>query len=112
MQKFLAKLLFTALALLAISYFVPGISVTSFYTALIVAIVFGILNLVVRPILIVLTLPITILTFGLFTLIINSFLFWFVSTFVKGFEVAGFLPAFLGALVLSILGWFIEKIIK
>lgn len=112
MQKLLAKLLLTALSLILISYLVPGITVASFYIAIVVALVFGILNILVRPVLILLTLPINILTLGLFTLVINAFLFWFVSTFIDGFTVVGAMAAFVGALVLSALHWLIEKAIN
>ena len=112
MQKILTKLLLTALSLILISYLVPGIVVSSFYIALIVALVFGVLNIIVRPVLILLTLPINLLTLGLFTFVINAFLFWFVSTFIEGFTVTGALAAFIGALVLSALHWLIEKMIN
>lgn len=98
----LLRLLINAIALMFISYYIPGIEVSSFYTALITAIILGILNAVLRPILTLLTLPITILTLGLFALVINAFIFWFVSTFVKGFTVEGFGAAFLGSLILVI----------
>ncbi len=94
-----------ALALLLVTKVVPGIRVDNFYSALVVALVLGILNALVRPILIFLTLPINILTLGLFTLVINALLLWFVSTLVKGFQVAGFAPAFWGALVLWAVSW-------
>ncbi|MEK7570301.1 MAG: phage holin family protein [Patescibacteria group bacterium] len=96
----LFRWLINALAVLLVAYVVPGIQVESFYTALIVALVLGILNAVVRPILIILTLPITLVTLGLFTLVINAALFWLVSTWVKGFNVESFGAAVLGALVL------------
>ncbi len=83
----------------------PGVFVASFYTALIVAIVLGLLNIIIKPLLILLTLPITLITFGLFTLVINALLFWFVGTFIKGFSVDGFLAAFIGALIVAIASW-------
>ena len=83
----ITKLLLTVLALLLVSNFIPGITVSSFYIALIVAVVLGLVNLVLKPILIILTLPITLLTLGLFTFVINALLFWFVSTFIDGFVV-------------------------
>ena len=110
-MKILAKIIITTLSLLAIAYLVPGISVATFYTAFVVAIVFGILNIFVKPLIVFLTLPINILTFGLFTLILNAFLFWLASSFVSGFVVSGALPAFMGALVLSVLKWFGDKLI-
>lgn len=104
-MKLLIRLLINALAILLIAYLVPGVAVTGFYTALIVAVVLGLLNLVIKPLILLLTLPITILTLGLFTFVINALLFWFVGTVVKGFSVEGFVPAFLGALILTVVGW-------
>ncbi len=99
----------TVLALFVASYFVPGISVDSFYTACIVAVLLGIINLLVRPVLMVLTLPITIVTMGLFIFILNAALFWFVGTFVEGFVVLGFIPALLGSLIVSLTNWLAAK---
>jgi len=110
-MRFVAKLLITALALLAVAYLLPGVVVESFYSALIVAIILGLLNLVVRPVLVILTLPINILTLGLFLWVINGFLFWFVSTFVQGFSVSGFGTAILGAFIVSAFTWLGEKIL-
>lgn len=107
----ITKLLLTVLALLLISNVVPGITVTSFYIAFIVAVVLGIVNLIIKPILIILTLPITLLSLGLFTFVINAALFWFVSTFIDGFTVDGFVPAFIGAFALAIVHFFAEKLV-
>ena len=98
--------------LLAITRFVPGIAVQGFYSALVVALVLGLLNALVRPILIFLTLPITLLTLGLFTLVINALLFWFASTIVKGFDVAGFGPAFWGALIMWAISWLTNALLR
>lgn len=106
----IARLFVVALALLAAAAYIPGIVVANPYTALIVALLLGLLNLIVRPILFVLTLPITILTFGLFSFVLNAGLFWFVASFVEGFTVDGFIPAFLGALVMSVANWVGSKI--
>lgn len=95
-----------ALAVLLAAYLVPGIHVTGFYAALLVALVLGLVNLVFRPLLVILTLPINILSLGLFTFIINGFLFWLVSTVVKGFEVRGFWAAVIGSLVVTVVSWF------
>ncbi len=89
-----------ALVVLAVPYIVPGVSVENFWAALLVALVLGVLNALVRPILVILTLPITILTLGLSILVLNGLLVWLASTVVKGFSVTGFLPALLAALVL------------
>lgn len=101
-MKIIIRILITTVALLVAAYIIPGISVATFYSALIVAIILGIINLIFRPILILLTLPINILTLGLFTLVINGLLFWLVASFVRGFAVSGFWAAFLGALVVSV----------
>lgn len=100
-----------ALALLALPYLFGSIRIEGFYTALITALVLGLVNALIRPILIVLTLPLNILTLGLFTFVINGLLFWFVASFVKGFYVAGFWPAFWGALVYSIVSWALSALI-
>lgn len=111
-MKIIVKWFISALAILLAAYLVPGITVASFYTALIVAVLLGVANLILKPILVILTLPISIITLGLFTLAINGFLFWFVGTIVKGFTVSGFLAAFLGALVVSIANYLGDKIVK
>lgn len=98
----LTKWLLNALALLLAAYLVAGIRVDGLYVALIATLLLGILNIIVKPILIILTLPINILTLGLFTFVINGLLFWFLGTFVKGFHVDGFLAAIMGALIVSI----------
>ena len=95
--------LINALSLLAVAYILPSVSIASFYTALITALVLGLLNTLIRPLLVLVTLPITILTLGLFTLVINALLFWFVASFVQGFRVDGFWSAFWGALLYSVI---------
>lgn len=105
MMRLLARWLINALALLVVANVVPGVQVQGFYAALVAALAIGILNALVRPILVVLTLPINILTLGLFTFVLNALLFWFASTFVKGFTVHGFAAAFWGALVLWLVSW-------
>lgn len=88
------------LSVMLVANVVPGIAVRSFYTALLVALVYGLMNAVVRPLLLILTLPINLLTLGLFTFVLNALLFWLVARIVPGFSVAGFMPAFWGALIL------------
>lgn len=104
-MQLLLRWILNALALLLVTRVVPGVAIDDFYSALVVALVLGIVNALVRPVLVFLTLPINLLTLGLFTLVINALLFWFVSTLVKGFEVAGFAAAFWGALVLWAVSW-------
>jgi putative membrane protein len=105
--------LINAAAILLMAYYLPGIVVSGFYAAIIAALILGIINAIIRPLIILLTLPVNILTLGLFTLIINAFLFWFASTIVKGFEVADFKAAFLGALIMWIVSlvsnWLLKK---
>ncbi len=112
MVKLINKTLIGALALLLAAYLVPGVEIDSLYIAIVAAVVLGILNAIVRPVLILLTLPVTLLTLGLFTFVINAALFWFVSTFVEGFAVSGFLAAFLGSLLVSVVTTIGSKVIK
>lgn len=108
----IVRIVLNALALLGTAYLIPGIAVDSFVTALIVALVLGIVNALIRPLVILLTLPINILTLGLFTLVINALMFWLVSTFIPGFDVPGFTEAFLGALVLWAASWITNALLK
>lgn len=101
-----------SLAVLAAAYFVPGIQVASFLTALIVAAVLGFINTIIKPVIKILTLPINILTLGLFSLVLNGFFFWLVSRVVNGFTVATFMAAFWGALIVSIINWLGNRFIK
>lgn len=107
----LIRWLINAAALLALPYLFTSIQVESIQVALIAALVLGLLNALIRPILIVLTLPINILTLGLFTFVINGFLFYLVAQFVKGFSVAGFWPAVFGAIVFSVLSWALSSML-
>ncbi len=91
---------------------VPGITVGGGWTTiLLVALVWSVITMVIRPVLGILTLPITLITFGLFSFVLNALLFWAMTLVVPGFAVAGFLPALLGALVLSVLSWLIHKVL-
>jgi len=105
--------LINALALVAVPYVVTSVVVTGFRTAVVAALLLGLVNTLLRPVLILLTLPINVITLGLFTLVINALLFWLVATFVDGFAVAGFGSAMLGALVYSVvstlLSWLFVK---
>lgn len=105
----IAKWFISALSLLAAAYLIPGIYVSSFYIALVVAFFLGVVNVVIRPILVIFTLPVNILTLGLFIFVINGFLFWFLSTFIEGFYVDGLGVAILGALVVSIFSYIGNK---
>ena len=110
-NNMIARFLVNILALLLVAYLIPGIEVDGFYTALIVAVILGALNLFVKPILLLLTLPITLITLGLFAFVINALLFWFVPSFVEGFFVEGFLIALLGVVIMSIISGVGNKLI-
>lgn len=104
-MKILLAWIINALALLALPYLFTSIRIDSFTTAMIVALMLGLVNAVIRPILIVLTLPVTVVTLGLFIFVLNGLLFWFVASFIEGFFVAGFWPAVFGAIVYSLISW-------
>jgi putative membrane protein len=101
-MRLLAVWLINTASLIAVAYLMPSIVVSSFGAALVAALVLGLVNTIIRPILVLLTLPATLLTLGLFILVINGLLFWWVGTFVQGFVVMGFWPGFFGALLYSI----------
>ncbi len=96
------RLALVILTLLAVSAWVPGIEVENFYFALVVAILLGLANITIKPLLTLLTLPIHLLTFGLSSFLVNAAIFWIIATFVDGFSVSGFLPALIGSLAVSI----------
>ncbi len=109
-MKFITRLLISALSLGVAAYLLPGIYVDSILTLLIAAFLLGIVNAVVRPILVILTLPITILTLGLFLLIVNAATFGLVAYLLPGFEVAGLGWAVLGWLIVSLTSWVGNKL--
>lgn len=111
-MKFIVKLILIALAVLLLPSIVPGISVTGFYAAFIVAVLLAVINVTLKPILFVLTLPITIITLGLFAFVLNAFLLLFVASIVEGFSVAGFLPALVGSLIISVVSGAATHLLK
>ena len=102
MVYLVSRILLGAVALYLAAYLIPGIELSGAYSALIAAVILGLLNAIVRPVLLVLTFPITLITLGLFAFVINALLFWFVASFVDGFVVSGFLAALLGSLLVSL----------
>ncbi len=110
MLDMLTRLLGTILAVLLSAYLVPGFSVESFYVAAIIALLLGVLNVTVKPILILLTLPLSALTLGLFVFVINAGLLYFIASFVEGFSINGFVPALLGGAIIAITGWLLNKL--
>ncbi len=108
----LLKWALCAAALIAVAYLYPGVHVDGFVAALIAALVLGIVNTLVRPVLVILTLPVTILTLGLFLFVINALMFWFVGSILGGFKVDGFVAALIGSLIYSALTLLINWMIK
>jgi len=103
MLYLLLRWVLNTLVLIIVSYLTPGVNFASFWSALITAVVFGLINAIIRPIVLILTLPINILTLGLLTFIINALMFWLASAIVPGFYVADFASAFWGALIYTII---------
>ena len=110
-MKLLIGWLLNALALLGVAYFVPGITVSNFTAALIAAAVIGLVNMLIKPILLILTLPVTIITLGLFIFVINGILFWLVGNFLDGFDVKTLIAGIIGAIVYSVISWVLSAIV-
>lgn len=110
MKSFLLHLVLTALALLVVAQVVGGVYVSGFGAALIGALILGLVNAIVRPVMIVLTLPLTILTLGLFLFVVNALMFWLVAAFVPGLQISGFGAALLGSLLLTVLNILIDRL--
>jgi len=110
-MRIIATWILVALVILTLPSFVQGIEITSFSTALLVALFFGILNAIVRPIILLIAFPITILTLGLFSFVVNAGLFWWIGSIIEGFHVEGFVPALLGSLVVSATTFITDKIL-
>ena len=111
MMRLLAHWLLNSIALMGVAYLMPSIDVSSFWSALVAALLLGLVNTIIRPILILLTLPATVLTLGLFIFVINGLLFWMVGSFVQGFVVAGFWAGVIGAIVYSIISWLLAALL-
>jgi putative membrane protein len=111
-MRFLIRLLINMVAILLIAYLLPAaVWVDSPWSALAAAILLGIVNTLIRPILVILTLPITVLTLGLFLLVINALMLWLVAGLVGGFHVNGFSGAFIGSILISIVSWILSRIL-
>ena len=111
-MQLIVALVLNAVALLATAYIVPGFSVDNFTTALLAAVVLGVVNTFIKPVLVLLTLPLTIITLGLFIFIVNAIVLRITTLFVPGFSVDGWLPAILGAIVLSIASTILSTLVK
>lgn len=110
MSQFIVTWVVTALSMIITSYIIPGINISTFPAALIGAMVFGLVNAIIKPILVFFTLPLTILTLGLFLFIINAICFSLVGYFTPGFHVNGFFDALFGSIVVSLVSGFLNKI--
>jgi putative membrane protein len=111
-MKLIARWLLLAGALLLVAYLYPGVTVSSFGAAMIAALVLGLLNTIVRPLLVLLTLPVTLLTLGLFLFVINALMFWAAAGVLEGFAVQGFVAALIGSLIYSLAGMLIDVIVE
>lgn len=111
-MKLLAKWLLSAVALLAVANLYSGVVVLSFTSALLAALVIGLLNAVVRPVLVLLTLPVTVLTLGLFLFVINALMFYWAASLLDGFQVQGFSAALIGSLIYTVLGLVINSALE
>ena len=100
-----------AVALLTVAYLMPSIQIATFGTALVAALLLGLINAVVRPLLLLLTLPVTLLTLGLFIFVINGLMFWLASALLEGFAVGGFWPAVFGSILYSVVSWALTSLL-
>lgn len=107
----LAVWLINAVSLLLLTHLMPSIHVRDFGTALVIAVVLGLVNMLLRPVLLILTLPVNLLTLGLFTFVINGFCFWLVAEVIKGFSVPGFGTAIVGAVIYSVISWLASSLL-
>ena len=112
MLKLIVKWLLSAVALLFVAYVYSGVEVKSFTAAMIAAFVIGLFNAVLRPVLVLLTLPVTVITLGLFLFVINALMFWAAAGVLDGFHVQGFVAALIGSLIYSLIGLVIESALE
>ncbi len=111
-MKILISVVLNALALFITAYIVPGFHVASFTTAILSAVVLGVVNTVIKPILSFITAPLTILTLGLFIFVVNAIVLFIAAAIVKGFTIDGWIPAILGAIVLSLVSTILNSVLK
>ena len=112
MVRFLLRAIIAALGLWLAAYLIPGIRIDSPATLLLAGILLGLMNAVVRPVAVILTLPLTVLTLGLFLLVVNGLMLALVALLLPGFHIASFWDAILGALIVSVTGWIAHLLIK
>ena len=111
MLRFVAVWLVNTVALAGVAYLMPSVRISSAGAALVAALVLGLVNAVIRPLLVLLTLPVTVLTLGLFIFVINGLLFWAVASLLPGFDVTGFWSGVLGAIVFSLISWLLSALV-
>lgn len=111
-MRLILRWLLNAGVLLLIANYYQGVEISGFYAALMSVLALGLVNAVIRPIILFLSLPVTILTLGLFTFVVNALMFWFVASFIAGFTVGGFAEAFVGALFMTLGSWIISALFK
>ena len=111
-MKLIARWMLLAAALLLVAHLYPGVQVAGFESALIAALVLGLFNTLVRPLLVLLTLPVTLLTLGLFLFVINALMFWAAASVLRGFNVSGFGAALVGSLIYSVCGMVIDAAVE
>jgi putative membrane protein len=109
-MKLIVRLAINVFALLVVEYLVPGFELTGYQAAIVAAIVIGVTNTFIRPLLQLIALPISLLTFGISAFLINVFLLWGIAYVVPGFEITSFLTAVIAAIVLSLVSWFLHKL--
>jgi putative membrane protein len=109
---FLLRLLLNGLAIVAAAWLVPGVHLNGLVPALIAGVMLGLVNALVRPVLVILTLPFTLITLGLFLLVVNTICLALTAAVVPGFDIAGFVAAFLGALIVTVVSWTLSGLTK
>lgn len=110
MKGMVARFAGTIFALLLATRFIPGFEVDSLYAAVIVAVILAVVNVTLKPLVLLIALPLQILTLGLFTFVVNALFLWLIASFVEGFAVVGFVPALLGGLVIAVVLWVLDLI--
>ena len=109
-MKIIIQWIILSLAVLAVAYLIPDVTTDSLLVTVIVGAFLTIINRIIKPIIKIVTLPINIITFGLFSFVVNGFLLWFLAQIIPGFTVATFVAAIIGALIVSVLNWIGDKI--
>lgn len=112
MRGLILRWAINALSLMLTAYMIEGIEVRGFGAALVAVLVLGIVNAIIRPLVLLLTLPINVLTLGIFTFVVNGMMLYMVGSVVKGFDVTGFIPALLGAIVLSFISSIVNALVE